>query len=140
MAQLQEEKLYFPIIIPHSCEGGQQNYKRGFFYRQKKSLLGDKMLDCLRKEESRNQAKEKQVGFIGFLKAYGHIPVFWEICPVLSRTGSSGCASWKGVCTCYNNVSLWVAHVFLSVENDHLGRKQRYCSYLVIKVPLSQGF
>lgn len=42
------------------------------------------MLDCLRKEESRNQAKEKQVGFIGFLKAYGHIPVFWEICPVLS--------------------------------------------------------
>lgn len=112
--------------------------KEGFSIGRKKVYWGTKCWTA--SEESRNQAKKKQVGFIGFLKAYGHIPVFWEICPVLSRTGSTGCASWKGVCTCYNNVSLWVVHVFLSVENDHLGRKQRYCSYIVIKVPLSQGF
>lgn len=85
MAYLEEEKLYFPIIIPHCCEGGQQSYKRGSLHRQKNSLLGDKLLDCLRRKESRSPAREKQVGFKGFLKAYGYIPSFWEISPVLNR-------------------------------------------------------
>lgn len=95
MAYLQEEKLdYFPTIIPQCCKGAQQNHKRGSLQAEKNNLLGDKLLGFIRRVESNSSTREKQADFIGFLKAYRHIPSSWEIGPLLGRTGSSGCVSW----------------------------------------------